>query len=59
MTPLLPLVDDALTLMQRAIVLLDRAQHTMSADFLQHAISLLGEEHWASVGIQPAHRVMQ
>ena len=59
MTPLLPLIDDALTLMQRAIVLLDRAQHTMSADFLKHAISLLEEEHWATAGIQPAHRVMQ
>ena len=59
MTPLVPLIDDALTLMQRAIVLLDRAEHTMSADFLQHAISLLEEEHWGAAGIQPAHRVMQ
>ena len=51
MTLLVPLIDDALTLMQRAIVLLDRAEHTMSADFLQHAISLLEEDHWAAAGI--------
>ena len=54
-----PIVDDALELMRQAIVLLDRAQNAMSADFLQHAISLLEEERWAAAGIQSAHRVMQ
>ena len=54
-----PLVDDESQLMRQAIVLLDQAKHAMSADFLQHAISLLEEECWAAAGIQAAHRAMQ
>ena len=59
MTLLGPPVDDALELTRRAIVLLDGAAYTMSADFLQHAINLLEKEHWAAAGIQSTHRVVQ
>ena len=58
MTLLGPPVDDALELTRRAIVLLDGAAYTMSADFL-HAINLLEKEHWAAAGIQSAHRMVQ